>query len=193
MNKASRSRLLIFPVATTSSRRGERRSRWLSRKSLSFVTTTRSSASAAAASDVCRSSDSRREAQRYGRRRDRPRSRARPAWPVAGHRPETSRCAERHAALSGHRRTELKRGQKIVAFEVGVILDDLFDRHSRRQQLQQGLDWVPQPAHRRLPMTDRRIDRDPLQPRHVDEATAARSRRSPDRASPCPLVPARTR
>jgi len=46
----SRPRLVMFPVATTRRWRGERFRRWLSRKSRSFVTTTRSSPSASLAS-----------------------------------------------------------------------------------------------------------------------------------------------
>ncbi len=47
-NSASKSLLVMLPVATISSRRGVERSRWLSRKSRSLVTTTRSSASVCA-------------------------------------------------------------------------------------------------------------------------------------------------
>ena len=49
-----KSELVMLPVATTRSRRGDRRSKWLSRKSLSFVTRTPPSSLSGEGRGLCR-------------------------------------------------------------------------------------------------------------------------------------------
>jgi len=61
-----------------------------------------------------------------------------------------------HTALARNQRAELERGEQVVTFEIGMVLDNLVDAHPRCQQLQQALDRVAQPAHRRLAVADGR-------------------------------------
>ena len=76
-----------------------------------------------------------------------------------------SRGAEgHHSTLTRSQRPERNGSQEIVTFEIGMVLDNLVDAHPRCQQLQQALDRVAQPAHRRLAVADGRVGGDPVQP-----------------------------
>ena len=70
-------------------------------------------------------------------------------------------------------KARLDAGEQVVAtLEIGMVPDNLVDAHPRCQ-LQQALDRVAQPAHRRLAMANRRVGGEPVQPRHTSDRTAS--------------------
>lgn len=140
--------MLILPVATMGSRRGVDRRRWPSRKSLSLVTTTRSSASARRAISASLSG-CRPVAPRCAQRRGRRTQAAGPGGTGAGRRGGTSRSAEGyHPTHPGGEGAELKNGQEVVTLKVGVVLDDRLDGHSRGEEVEEPGHWVAKPADR---------------------------------------------
>lgn len=60
--------------------------------------------------------------------------------------------------VPGGLRSELERREEVVTFEVGVIVEDLFDRHAAGEQLEKALHRIAQSADRRLPVADGGVD-----------------------------------
>ena len=51
-------------------------------------------------------------------------------------------------------RAEFECGEKVVAFEIGVVVEDFLDRHASGEELEEVLDGIAQAADGRLTMTD---------------------------------------
>lgn len=84
----------------------------------------------------------------------------------------TSHSAERHdTAHAGGESTELQSGEQVIALEVGMVLQDLVDRHTRGEELEEVLDGVPEASDGRLTMADGRVRGDPIKPRHPRRRT----------------------
>ncbi len=61
-------------------------------------------------------------------------------------------------------RAELQCGEKVLVFKIGVVREDIVDRHARREKFEQRLDRIPHTTHHRLAVAHRRVHSDPLQP-----------------------------
>jgi hypothetical protein len=94
------------------------------------------------------------------------------SWPTSGRRRAelgaerrsgTSRSAERDMPVAGRLRSELECCEQILAFEVGVVLKDLVDRHPAREQLEKRLDRIAQPPKRRLAVADGGVHGDAIE------------------------------
>ena len=54
--------------------------------------------------------------------------------------------------------TELQGRQQVIALEIGVVLEHVFDRHARREELEKILDRITQTSNRRLPVATETSD-----------------------------------
>lgn len=66
-------------------------------------------------------------------------------------------------AISGCPRAELKGSEEILAFKVGVIIEDLVDRHAAGEQFEEALHRIAQAADCRLPVAHGRVNGDPIE------------------------------
>jgi hypothetical protein len=81
-------------------------------------------------------------------------------------RPRTSRGPKGRHSIAGRERAEVKRGKEVVAFQLGVVLEDLVDRHVLCHQLKKHLDGIAQPTDRGLAVADGWIGRNAIEARH---------------------------
>jgi hypothetical protein len=58
----------------------------------------------------------------------------------------------------------------VTALQIGVVGEDLLNRHLRSEQLQQHLHGIPQSTDHRLAVADRRFGGDPVESRHAASA-----------------------
>jgi len=79
------------------------------------------------------------------------------SWAVVRRR-GTSRGVEREdPTLPGRECPELQSGQQVRSLKVGIVGDDVLDRHPGGEQFEQRFDRIPQSANNRLTMTNRRV------------------------------------
>lgn len=75
----------------------------------------------------------------------------------------TSRSAERYMPVAGRLRSELECCEKILAFEVGVVLKDLVDHHPACKQFEKRLGRIAQPPKRGLAVADGGVHGDAIE------------------------------
>ncbi len=79
------------------------------------------------------------------------------SWAVVRQR-GTSRGVEREdPTLPGRECPELQSGQQVRPLKVGIVGDDVVDRHPGGEQFEQSFDRIPQSANDRLTMTNRQV------------------------------------
>jgi hypothetical protein len=127
---------------------------------------TRSSVSAARRRRSGPCSDCPPEGQACARHRVRPPRAPAPTAAEAARRRETS-PSQRNPPVPDRERPVLEGSQNVIPLEIGIVGQDLIDRHAPGQELQDVGYRVPQPANHRLAVTDLRVRSDSVETGHT--------------------------